>query len=32
LIGIAHPKFRQELEAFAKEHQLLRADRSRVFV
>jgi acyl-CoA hydrolase len=32
LIGIAHPKFRQELERFATEHQLLRTDRSRVFV
>jgi acyl-CoA hydrolase len=32
LIQIAHPKFRDELEHFAMQHKLLRADRSRVFV
>jgi acyl-CoA hydrolase len=32
LIQVADPKFRGELEEFAVEHKLLRADRSRVFV
>jgi acyl-CoA hydrolase len=32
LIQVADPKFRGELEAFAKEHNLLRGERSRVFV
>jgi acyl-CoA hydrolase len=32
LIQVAHPKFREELEQFAIEQKLLRADRSRVFV
>jgi acyl-CoA hydrolase len=32
LIAIAHPKFRDGLERFAKDHNLLRADQARVFV
>jgi len=32
LIQVAHPKFQAELEAFAVDQKLLRADRSKVFV